>query len=128
MSKTTPAPDTNEPLEPISFDELNEAIAEVTGSNLMAWNGNIDKGHQQVPFMNFNSLSRIVEKFRNQSQKVEVTGSVGIRWPIPLRVHSIEEYNELYLTSPLLNGPTEPNLNFPCRYKEINQPDGDEHD
>ncbi|MEQ3435664.1 hypothetical protein AAAY80_23280, partial [Enterobacter sp. LK_304 Iso 4] len=50
--------------EPVSFDALNAAVAEVTGGNQHAWNGNIYKGHQEVPFINYNSLSRIVEKFR----------------------------------------------------------------
>lgn len=50
--------------DPVSFDELNAAVAEVTGSNQHAWDANIYKGHQAVPFMNYNSLSRIVDKFR----------------------------------------------------------------
>ncbi|BBS91669.1 hypothetical protein WP7S18C02_22840 [Klebsiella sp. WP7-S18-CRE-02] len=54
--------------EPVSFDMLNAAVAEVTGSNLHAWNANIYKGHQEVPFINYNSLSRIVEKFRLSQQ------------------------------------------------------------
>ena len=35
--------------EPVSFDALNAAVAEVTGGNQHAWNGNIYKGHQEVP-------------------------------------------------------------------------------
>ena len=50
--------------EPVSFDELNAAVAEVTGCNQHAWNANIYKGHQAVPFMNYNSLARIVDKYR----------------------------------------------------------------
>ena len=50
--------------ESVSFDELNAAVAEVTGCNQHAWNANIYKGHQAVPFMNFNSLARIVDKYR----------------------------------------------------------------
>lgn len=50
--------------ESVSFDELNAAVAEVTGCNQHAWNANIDKGHQAVPFMNYNSLARIVDKYR----------------------------------------------------------------
>lgn len=50
--------------EPISFDALNAAVAEVTGCNQHAWDANFYKGHQAVPFINYNSLSRIVEKFR----------------------------------------------------------------
>ncbi|HCB1865194.1 TPA: hypothetical protein MYQ30_000414 [Citrobacter freundii] len=56
--------------EPVSFDALNAAVAEVTGGNQHAWNGNIYKGHQEVPFINYNSLSRIVEKFRIPLQPV----------------------------------------------------------
>ena len=50
--------------EPVSFDELNAAVAEVTGGNQHAWNSGIYKGHQAVPFMNYNSLARIVDKYR----------------------------------------------------------------
>ncbi|WP_410735086.1 hypothetical protein [Citrobacter koseri] len=50
--------------EPVSFDKLNAAVAEVTGCNQHAWNANIYKGHQAVPFMNYNSLARIVDKYR----------------------------------------------------------------
>lgn len=56
--------------EPVSFDALNAAVAEVTGGNQHSWNGNIYKGHQEVPFINYNSLSRIVEKFRPFLQTV----------------------------------------------------------
>ncbi|EBF4783694.1 hypothetical protein AC369_14375 [Salmonella enterica subsp. diarizonae] len=50
--------------ETVSFDTLNAVVAEVTGGNQHAWNGNIYKGHQEVPFMNYNSLARIVDKYR----------------------------------------------------------------
>lgn len=50
--------------EPVSFDELNAEVAEVTGGNQHAWDANIYKGHQAVPFMNYNSLARIVDKYR----------------------------------------------------------------
>ncbi|EOG7023728.1 hypothetical protein ACV8TO_06000 [Citrobacter freundii] len=50
--------------EPASFDKLNAAVAEVTGGNQHAWDANIYKGHQAVPFMNYNSLARIVDKYR----------------------------------------------------------------
>ncbi|WP_421531999.1 hypothetical protein [Lelliottia amnigena] len=49
--------------EPASFDDLRDAVAEVSGGNAMVWS-DIYKGHQAVPFINFNSLVRIVEKFR----------------------------------------------------------------
>lgn len=50
--------------EPVSFDELRDAVAEMTGSRPMQWREGDHKGHQVVSFINFNSLSRIVEKFR----------------------------------------------------------------
>ncbi|SLK12901.1 hypothetical protein SAMN03159434_109188 [Enterobacter sp. NFR05] len=50
--------------EPVSFDELRDAVAEMTGVSPMEWREGDSKGHQEVPFINFNSLSRIVEKFR----------------------------------------------------------------
>lgn len=49
--------------EPVSFDALRDAVAEVSGTPAMEWS-DIYKGHQAVPFINFNSLARIVDKFR----------------------------------------------------------------
>ncbi|EPY5488142.1 hypothetical protein I4P11_09045 [Enterobacter hormaechei] len=49
--------------EPVSFNALRDAVAEVSGGPAMEWS-DIYKGHQAVPFINFNSLARIVEKFR----------------------------------------------------------------
>lgn len=49
--------------EPVSFDALRDAVAEVSGGAAMEWS-DIYKGHQAVPFINFNSLARIVDKFR----------------------------------------------------------------
>lgn len=49
--------------EPVSFDALRDAVAEVSGGPAMEWI-DIYKGHQAVPFINFNSLARIVDKFR----------------------------------------------------------------
>lgn len=61
----------NNTLTPVSFDELNAAVAEVTGGNPHIWDARIYKGHQEVPFINYNSLSRIVEKFRITSQTAQ---------------------------------------------------------
>lgn len=62
-------------LDPVTFDDLRDAVAEVTGGQAMQWS-DIYKGHQAVPFINFNSLARIVDKFRAapQPQSREVTG------------------------------------------------------
>ena len=49
--------------EPVPFDALRDAVAEVSGGPAMEWS-DIYKGHQAVPFINFNSLARIVDKFR----------------------------------------------------------------
>ncbi|HGD3770129.1 TPA: hypothetical protein ACI4K4_000202 [Enterobacter hormaechei] len=49
--------------EPVSFDDLRDAVAEVSGGPAMEWS-EIYKGHQAVPFINFNSQARIVDKFR----------------------------------------------------------------
>lgn len=49
--------------EPVSFDALRDAVAEVSGGAAMEWS-DIYKGHQAVPFINFNSLARIVDKYR----------------------------------------------------------------
>ncbi|RNM07726.1 hypothetical protein [Dickeya undicola] len=51
--------------EPITFDVLRNAVAEITGGLPQEWDTAVYKGHQPVPFINFNSLSRIVERFRN---------------------------------------------------------------
>ena len=48
---------------PISFDALMAAVSEVTGAK-SEFDATPEKGYQAVPFMNFNSLSRIVEMFR----------------------------------------------------------------
>lgn len=58
--------------EPVSFDELNAAVAEVTGCNPHAWDASIYKGHQAVPFMNYNSLARIVDKYRTPPAPVSM--------------------------------------------------------
>lgn len=51
--------------EPVSFDSLNAAVAEVTGCNQHTWNAAIYKGHHPVPSMNYNSLARIVDMYRS---------------------------------------------------------------
>lgn len=52
-------------VEPVSFDSLNAAVAEVTGCNQHTWNAAIYKGHHPVPSMNYNSLARIVDMYRS---------------------------------------------------------------
>ncbi|HHC8945984.1 TPA: hypothetical protein ACN217_003417 [Yersinia enterocolitica] len=54
----------NEKPKPISFDELADRVQFVTGGIRMSFDLLNCKGHQIVPFMNFNSLSRIVEMYR----------------------------------------------------------------
>lgn len=54
---------------PVSFDDLRDAVAEVSGGPAMEWS-DIYKGHQAVPFINFNSLARIVDKFRAAMQPI----------------------------------------------------------
>ncbi|EKN4697356.1 hypothetical protein ABF231_000591 [Yersinia ruckeri] len=54
----------NEKPKPISFDELADRVQFVTGGIRMSFAPLNCKGHQIVPFMNFNSLSRIVEMYR----------------------------------------------------------------
>ncbi|EPA9112793.1 MAG: hypothetical protein E7G96_13665 [Serratia liquefaciens] len=50
--------------QPVGFDVLADAVKEVTGGIRMEFTPGTYKGHQSVPFMNFTSLSRIVEMFR----------------------------------------------------------------
>ncbi|HDL7013678.1 TPA: hypothetical protein PXM26_002012 [Yersinia enterocolitica] len=54
----------NEKPKPISFDELADRVQFVTGGLRMSFAPLNCKGHQIVPFMNFNSLLRIVEMYR----------------------------------------------------------------
>lgn len=54
----------NREAQPVGFDVLADAVKEVTGGIRMEFNPDTYKGHQSVPFMNFTSLSRIVEMFR----------------------------------------------------------------
>ncbi|WP_336195308.1 hypothetical protein [Hafnia paralvei] len=56
--------------ECISFDALMAAVSEVTGVK-REFDAAPDKCHQIVPFMNFNSLSRIVEIFRSAQHVTE---------------------------------------------------------
>lgn len=46
----------------VSFDDLRDAVAEMTGGMPLEWSSS-EKGYHAVPFMNFNSLARIVDKF-----------------------------------------------------------------
>lgn len=57
----------------VSFDDLRDAVSEVSGGLVMAWN-DIYKGHHAVPFINFNSLARIVDKFRTAPPAPVVLG------------------------------------------------------
>ncbi|WP_145533282.1 hypothetical protein [Yersinia alsatica] len=58
-------------LVPVTFDELADAVKHVTGGIRIEFDPKYDKGHHAVPFMNFNSLSRIVEMFRAAGYPVE---------------------------------------------------------
>ncbi|CNL06631.1 Uncharacterised protein [Yersinia frederiksenii] len=58
-------------LVPVKFDELADAVKHVTGGIRIEFDPKYDKGHHAVPFMNFNSLSRIVEVFRAAGYPVE---------------------------------------------------------
>lgn len=51
--------------EAVSFDSLRDAVAEMTGGILHEFSDGL-KGHDAVPFINFNSLKRIVNKFSAQ--------------------------------------------------------------
>ncbi|MBE5221629.1 hypothetical protein IG608_09140 [Pectobacterium sp. A113-S21-F16] len=51
-------------LRSATFDEIRDTIAEMTGGIPVTWREGLKKGHHEVPFMNFNSLGRIVDKFR----------------------------------------------------------------
>ncbi|MDA5483088.1 hypothetical protein PGS49_20940 [Yersinia intermedia] len=57
----------------ISFDELADRVKFVTGGIRMEFDPQFYKGHQAVPFMNFNSLSHIVEMYRT-TETFRLTG------------------------------------------------------
>ena len=74
--------------EPVPFDALRDAVAEVSGGPVMEWS-DIYKGHQAVPFINFNSLARIVDKFRTSQpapvvptfdEWLEICGNKPLGW------------------------------------------------
>lgn len=75
-------------VEPVPFDALRDAVAEVSGGPVMEWS-DIYKGHQAVPFINFNSLARIVDKFRTSQpapvvptfdEWLEIRGNKPLGW------------------------------------------------
>jgi hypothetical protein len=78
--------------EPVPFDALRDAVAEVSGGPAMEW-GDIYKGHQAVPFINFNSLARIVDKYRvpQPAKRLELAGwqfkSVNGDWLVLIDEH-----------------------------------------
>lgn len=49
--------------EPVTMDALRDAVAEMSGGLPIEWEKGDSKGHHAVPFINFNSLHRIVTKF-----------------------------------------------------------------
>ncbi|APY32540.1 hypothetical protein LFZ5_11200 [Salmonella enterica subsp. enterica serovar Apapa str. SA20060561] len=67
--------------ESVSFDALNAAVAEVTGGNQHIWNAAIYKGHHPVPFMNYNSLARIVDKYRAPQPAPVVPEEIDVNDP-----------------------------------------------
>lgn len=73
--------------EPVSFDALRDAVAEVSGATAMEWS-DIYKGHQPVPFINFNSLARIVDKFRSAPP-------APVSVPDGYRLQPISEYDAM---------------------------------
>ena len=68
-----PVPAVKDEQEAVSFDALRDAVAEMTGGRPKEWREGVSKGHQDVPFMNFNSLGRIVDKFRVVAAPVPVS-------------------------------------------------------
>lgn len=56
--------------EPVGFDELRDAVAEVSGVSPIEWRTGLYPGHHEVPFINFNSLRRIVDKFTHPAPSI----------------------------------------------------------
>ncbi|NUH55867.1 restriction alleviation protein, Lar family [Citrobacter portucalensis] len=84
--------------EPVPFDALRDAVAEVSGGPVMEWS-DIYKGHQAVPFINFNSLARIVDKFRTSQPAPVMPDSENGLMPCPFcggkaRQLTIEQDND----------------------------------
>lgn len=59
---------------PVSMDALRDTVAEMSGGLPMEWKEGNDKGHHAVPFINFNSLHRIVNKFTAPQKPVVLPG------------------------------------------------------
>ncbi|MEB7891013.1 DUF551 domain-containing protein [Hafnia alvei] len=85
----------------ISFDALMAAVSEVTGAK-SEFDATPEKCYQAVPFMNFNSLSRIVEMFRtaqpvSEPYKLNCWISVADRLPSEFGRYLcyVEEQNDL---------------------------------
>jgi len=55
---------------PVTMDALRDAVAEMSGGLPIEWHECNDKGHRAVPFINFNSLHRIVTKFTAPQKSV----------------------------------------------------------
>jgi len=86
---------------PISFDALMAAVSEVTGAK-SEFDATPEKCYQAVPFMNFNSLSRIVEMFRTAqpvSEPYKLNGWISVADRLPAEFGRylcyIEEQNDL---------------------------------
>jgi len=77
--------------EPVTMDDLRDAVAEMSGGLPMEWRETTSKGHQGVPFINFNSLHRIVSKFTRQPKPVVV------KLPAAL-MPAIHNSGELFMT------------------------------
>lgn len=87
--------------EPISFDALMAAASEVTGAK-SEFDATPEKCYQAVPFMNFNSLSRIVEMFRTAQPVSEPSNS-----PVIPDAYVLDELGRM-----TLNGVCEPRVSF----------------
>ncbi|MBN5183249.1 hypothetical protein JY469_21720 [Serratia marcescens] len=105
----------NREAQPVGFDVLADAVKEVTGGIRMEFAHDTYKGHQPVPFMNFTSLSRIVEMFRIAPPAPESTNAadwgINMQTGTPILVYkncSVIESEQAHYVLSLINGAAAP--------------------
>jgi uncharacterized coiled-coil protein SlyX len=82
---------------PVPFDTLADAVKEVTGGIRVEFSPDQYKGHQPVPFMNFTSLSRVVEMFRNRESLRVINAVLSRRLGIALKhIITVTEEREFW--------------------------------
>lgn len=79
---------------PVSMDALRDTVAEMSGGLPMLWKEGCDKGHHAVPFINFNSLHRLVTKFTAPQKLVVLQRKVEAKFIDDFERGCIQGYND----------------------------------